>query len=58
MDSAKNIGIRATWSLVYLLVEVGQFLQQTLVMIYLRPKEGARKVRKYKVAPEDFPHTC
>lgn len=58
MNSAKNIGIRATWSLVYLLVEVGQFLQQTLAMIYLTPREGPREVRKYKVAPEDFPHTC
>ena len=46
--------IKDTQCVAWLLVEVGQFLQQTLG---LQPREGPAKVRKYKVTPESFPHT-
>ena len=41
--------IKDTQCVAWLLVEVGQFLQQTLG---LWPREGPAKVRKYKITPE------
>lgn len=52
-----TLGIKDTQYVAWLLVEVGQFLQQTLAVLSLRPREGPAKVRKYIVAPESFPHT-
>ena len=47
--------IKDTQCVAWLLVEVGQFLQQTLT--WSLATEGPAKVRKYKVTPESFPHT-
>lgn len=53
----RTLGIKDTQCVAWLLVEVGQFPQQTLAILRLRPREGPAKVRKYIVTPESFPHT-
>lgn len=52
----RTLGIKDTQCVAWLLVEVGQFPQQTLAMLRLRPREGPAKVRKYIATPESFPH--